>query len=96
MSRKAVWKVLNGFAIFRLKEQSGTAWSRLDDHGRKDHDLDGDHPQTIVFIALTKLNYDNGFFMSLEPGAYVCINSTADIVFPPSGGGLGIVMWLNI
>ncbi|KAM0714207.1 hypothetical protein Q7P37_009994 [Cladosporium fusiforme] len=97
VSRKKAWKVLNGFAVFKMKEQSGLAWSRLNDHGRTDADLDDqNHPQTIVFIALTHLNYDNGFFMPLEPGTYVCIDSAADIVYPPSGGGIGVMMYLNI
>lgn len=97
MSRKKAWKVLNGFAVFKMKEQSGVAWSRLCDHGRTDADLENkNHPQTIVFIALTKLDYDNGFFMPLESGTYVCIDSTADIVYPPSGGGMGVMMYLNI
>lgn len=57
---------------------------------------DAHRSQTVVFLALEDLNPDNGFFMYLQKGDDVCVDSKADVRFPPPGGGLGIVFILDL
>jgi len=88
---------VSGFGIFRMKPRDGPDWVLLDDHSRVDpHDTEGQIPQTVVFIALSHLDFDNGFFTSLEQGQDICIDSAAKIVYPPTGGGLGVAIWLKL
>jgi hypothetical protein len=80
-----------------MKPRDGPDWVLLDDHGRVDtQDTEAMHPQTVVFIALTHLGFDNGFFVSLEPGQDICIDSAAKIIYPPTGGGVGVAIWLKL
>lgn len=93
--------LVRAFCVFRLKALDGPKWEYLDDHGAHDDDDENDdvgepRPQTVVFIALTPLNQRNGFFIDLEPGQDVCVNSNAGLWFPPPGGGLGICLCLNL
>ncbi|KAK3670789.1 hypothetical protein LTR78_009361 [Recurvomyces mirabilis] len=91
--------VWSGFGVFRMKARGGGNWSLLDDHGRTDANEprhDDPLPQTVVFIALTRLDHSNGFFMPLEVGQDVCIDSKAEIVYPPTGSGLGLAIWLRL
>ena len=53
-------------------------------------------PQTVVFIALMDLDPSNGFFMSLKKGEDVCLDGNAVLRFPPAGGGLGLLLCLNL
>jgi len=82
-----------------MKAREGSNWSLLDDHGRPDADEPNSSeplPQTVVFIALTQLDHTNGFFVPLEVGQCVCIDSRARIAYPPTGGGLGLAVWLRL
>lgn len=90
--------LLSGFSIFRLKGREG-GWAALRDHGRPDPDeriTAVRKPQTVVFIALSRLDHENGFFISLQPGQDICVDSCATILHPPTGGGLGIAIWLKL
>ncbi|KAK4551406.1 hypothetical protein LTR86_011192 [Recurvomyces mirabilis] len=91
--------VWSGFGVFRMKAGGGGNWSLLDDHGRTDANEpthDESLPQTVVFIAFTRLDHSNGFFMPLEVGQDVCIDSKAEIAYPPTGSGLGLAIWLRL
>lgn len=89
--------IVSGFGIFRMKARPGPDWALLDDHGRPEQtEPDRHKPQTVVFIALSRLDRTNGFFMELEAGQDVCIDSNARIVYPSTGGGLGIAIWLRL
>ncbi|KAK4890419.1 hypothetical protein LTR49_028730, partial [Elasticomyces elasticus] len=90
--------LVSGFAIFRMKQRNdGPDWITLNDHGWPEpndpHDL---MPQTAVFVALSDLCYENGFFMDLKSGQDVCLDTKEDIVYPPKGGGLGVAFWLRL
>jgi hypothetical protein len=90
--------LVRAFCIFRLKGLDGQQWEFLDDHRvpTNDHSPEEEHPQTVVFIALTELNRHNGFFTDLEVGEDVCIDSAAGLLFPSEGGGLGVCLCLNL
>lgn len=90
--------LVRAFCIFRLKRFDGPRWESLDDHGvhTDDRGSEEQRPQTVVFIALTALSRHNGFFIDLRPGEDVCIDSGADLLFPPEGGGLGVCICLNL
>ncbi len=77
--------------MFRLKAVERQRWEPHEGLG-----IDDREPQTTIFIALENLNPENGFFMSMEHGRDVCLDSKADIRFPPTGGGLGIYIALDI
>ena len=82
--------LIKGFCIFRLKTPTVHSWISADGLG-----LDN-KSQTVVFVALQRLSADNGFFMTLEAGQDVCLDSKADVKFPPSGGGLGVFLSFKI
>ncbi|KAK6421571.1 hypothetical protein LTR95_016793 [Oleoguttula sp. CCFEE 5521] len=88
--------LVRAFCIFRLKKLDGPQWEFLDNYGAQDPRLEEQGPQTVVFIALTQLCHQNGFFINLEAGQDVCIDSTAGLIFPPEGGGLGVFVCLNL
>lgn len=90
--------LVRAFCIFRLKSLDGPQWEYLDDHGvhTDDHDCEEQRPQTVIFIALTELGRNNGFFLHLQPGEDVCIDSNAKLLFPPEGGGLGLCLCLDL
>lgn len=79
------------FFIFRLKADKEAGWGRPQGLGIKNQEQ-----QTIVFIALETLDVTNGFFMSLTQGGDVCLDSKADVQFPPTGGGLGMCIVLDL
>jgi hypothetical protein len=90
--------LVRAFCIFKLKAFDGQQWEFLDDHGLHSggHSSEKQRPQTVVFIALTELNRQNGFFMDLHVGQDVCVDSAAGLLFPPQGGGLGVCLCLNL
>lgn len=89
--------LVRAFCVFRLKALDGPQWEFLDDHGAyNDGDARDPRPQTVVFISLTHLSQQNGFFIDLEPGQDVCVDSVAGLMFPPEGGGLGVCLCLNL
>ena len=84
--------VLAGFCIFRLKEFDSKDWTLLNvSLGTGDPE-----PQTVIFIALQDLDSRNGFFMTLGRGNDVCLDSKPRIQLPPSGGGIGVYIALNL
>lgn len=89
--------LLCGFAIFRMKGREGGDWDRLDHHGRPDPIVPyRANPQAVVFIALSNLGWENGFFMELNSGQDVCLDIKTGLVYPRTGGGLGVVFWLRL
>lgn len=98
VKRKADAAILRGYGVFRLKAQEGPSWMELSRYSFVQGREEEEHPmpQALVFIALDTLGVHNGFFISLKAGQDVCIDSAATIVWPPTGGGLGIAIWLNI
>lgn len=98
VKRGADAAILRGYGVFRLKAQEGPSWMELSRYSFVPgwEEEERPKPQTLVFIALDALDVHNGFFISLKAGQDVCIDSAATIVWPPTGGGLGIVVWLNI
>ena len=51
---------------------------------------------TVVIIALEPLNHENGCFVNLAIGEYVCVDGNADVLIPGTGGGLGIFIDLDL
>jgi hypothetical protein len=51
-------------------------------------------PQTVCFLALEELSAKNGFFMLLQKGEDVCLDSRTEIQIPSSGGGRGLFIAL--
>lgn len=86
--------MLDGFCIFKIKEAENRQWRTPP--REKGLGTVKDEDQTIVFIALQDLGRLNGFFMSLDRGKDVCVDSKANILFPPSGGGIGVYIALNL
>ena len=86
-------QLVRAFGLFRLRARSdSTDWISVPDGlGNDARKL-----QTTVYIALMDLNPENGFFMHLRKGEDVCIDSKANIKFPPPGGGLGISFVLDL
>lgn len=90
--------LVSGFSVFRMKGREGD-WAALHDHGRPDREERETgirKPQTVVFIALSPLDHDNGFFVALQPGQDICVDSCATILHPSTSGGLGIAIWLKL
>lgn len=58
--------------------------------------MDDEEPQTIVFIALEDLGPENGFPFPLKRGQDVCVDGNLDVLIPPTGGGLGVVIVLRL
>lgn len=80
-----------------MKPRDGPDWVTVEDHGWPDYtDPDELMPQSVIFVALSKLSWDNGFFMDLEKGDSVCLDAKAKLLYPPTGGGLGIAFWLRL
>ncbi|KAK3723951.1 hypothetical protein LTR37_001435 [Vermiconidia calcicola] len=76
-------QLVRAFCICRFKQRSHKQWKRLPGGPG----MDGE-PQTVVCIALEDLGPDNGLFFELQSGKDVCIDGTDQILLPPSGGGL--------
>ena len=72
------------------------AKERLWDTKRDGLGTNQDQLETIVFIALEPLTPDNGFFMRLDEGQDVCLDSKASVQFPSTGGGRGVYIALKI
>ena len=90
-------QLVKAYCLFRLKARDGVEWHFLGDHGYYGVDeVEDQQPQTVAYIALTQLNRYNGFFVDLEPGQDVCVDSAAKVAFPPTGGGLGICICLKL
>ncbi|KAF7186198.1 hypothetical protein HII31_12440 [Pseudocercospora fuligena] len=80
--------LVRAFGIYRFKERSDR-WMWADPST-------DDEPQTLVCIALEDLSPENGFFMDLKAGQDVCIDGKDKILVPPTGGGLAILIWVDI
>lgn len=80
-----------GWVTCRMKQLPAPAWEDLPEGPGMD-----DRPQTVVCIALEDLGPHNGFFMNLSQGEDVCIDGKAQILLPPTGGGLGLLVWIHI
>lgn len=55
-----------------------------------------DNPQTMVCIALEDLGPKNGFFFELQLGKDVCMDGQDRIWLPPTGGGLSLLIWIDL
>lgn len=58
--------------------------------------MDDEEPQTIVFIALEDLGTENGFPFPLKRGQDVCVDGKLELLIPPTGGGLGMLIILRL
>lgn len=85
---------MRSFCIFRLKAFDTATWLLVPE--REGLGRDPKIRQTVVFVALTDLDTNNGFFMSLRKGQDVCVDSRAYVRFPPGGGGVGLYFCLNL
>lgn len=52
--------------------------------------------QTVVCIALEDLGPANGFLFDLRHGMDLCMDGGSTLLLPPSGGGKGIIIWLDL
>lgn len=55
-----------------------------------------DLPQTVVCLALCNLGPHNGFFLNLPFGQDICIDGKDRLILPPSGGGIGLLVWIDL
>ena len=55
-----------------------------------------DEPQAIVLIALEDLGPENGFFMELKKGEWVCKDGEQLVSLPSTGGGKGVFLALHM
>lgn len=89
--------LVSGFAIFRMKSREGDDWDTHTDHGRLDpRETNRYKAQSVVFLSLSDLSWENGFFMELKTGQYVCLDVDTELVYPRTGGGMGVVFWLRL
>lgn len=84
--------LIRTFCMFRLRPFSSPGWIPMSEGLGRDRGKQ----QTVVFIALTDLNPSNGFFLSLKKGEDVCVDGNELLRFPPTGGGLGVLLCLNL
>lgn len=84
-----------GFYLFRLRAKETTEWTRKLLGMQLDRTGDS-RPQTVVFIALEDLGPHNGFPMELRKGEDVCMDGNDALLFPPTDGGEGILICLNL
>ena len=95
----AEFGIVCGYCLFCLKKSvpepaETTIWKSMwkpDGLG-----VHGYHDEAVVFIALDDLGPENGFFMTLKSGQHVCVDSQAEILFPDTGGGRGIMFALRL
>lgn len=80
-----------GWVTCRLKQLPATEWEDLPEGPGMD-----DRPQTVVCIALEDLGPHNGFFLNLSQGEDVCMDGKSQILLPPTGGGLALLVWIHI
>ena len=66
-------------------------WKPLRGGAGIDEELD-----TLVCIALEDLDVSNGFILPLQFGQDVCVDGKDPILVPPTGGGMVLLVWVNI
>lgn len=84
--------LVRGYGVYRFKQLSDVGWKPL----RKGAGMDDGIADTVVCIALDDLNHDNGFFLNLRRGEDLCLDGGDDILLPPTGGGLALLIWIDI
>lgn len=84
-------RIIKWFALCTLKSTGGTKWARFTDGLAMDNE-----PQTFVFVALEALGPENGFPYALGRGQDVCMDGTSQLLLPPTGGGLVMIIVLRI
>lgn len=84
--------LVRGYGVYRFKKLSNTEWKPL----RKGAGMDDEFPDTVVCIALNDLGPENGFFTRLSRGEDLCLDGGDDILLPPTGGGLVMLLWIDI
>jgi hypothetical protein len=84
--------IIKWYCLFRLKSLGGKKWKDMPEGLR----IDDEEPQTFVFIALEDLGPENGFLFPLKRGQDVCVDGELNILIPPTGGGLGVVIVLRL
>ena len=84
-------QLVRAFGIYRFKQLSTEQWKPLPEGPG----MDG-NPQTMVCIALEDLGPQNGFFFDLQSGWDVCMDGKDRILLPPTGGGLGLLVWVDL
>lgn len=52
--------------------------------------------QAVIFVALEDLSPQNGFFMTLQKGHWVCKEGAEIVMQPSTGGGIGLFFALCI
>ncbi|GAM87630.1 hypothetical protein ANO11243_056570 [Dothideomycetidae sp. 11243] len=58
--------------------------------------VDWREPQIAIFIAVTDLGPENGFFTRLRRGQHIAVDNFASVTFPVTGGGRGVFMGLEL
>lgn len=83
--------LLRAWCLFKLKQVEGAGWKQVSG-GLATYD----EPQAIVLIALEDLSPENGFFMELRKGEWVCKDGEQAVALPSTGGGKGIFLALHM
>ena len=84
--------LVRGYGVYRFKKLSDVGWTLL----CKGAGMNDEIPDTVVCIALEDLNPDNGFFLHLRRGEDLCLDGGDDILLPPTGGGLALLVWVDV
>lgn len=83
--------LLHAWCMFSLKAVDSNGWRPI--LGGLSTDKT---PQATVFLATEDLGPDNGFFMRLQRGEWVCFDGTEGPEMPSTGGGRGLFFALRI
>ena len=100
-AEKAGPDLLLGWCAFRFKALPRNLLQRPVQGGILEEGLamSDEQPSTVVLIALDKWNDQNGFFkagLEMDAGDDICLDSSAKIQTPGTGGGLGVYIELKL
>lgn len=85
------------FGIYRFKEYASDQWELVKRPARSiDEAFEDKESQTMVCIALEDLGPDNGFPFRLQRGQDVCMDGNEALLLPPTGGGMAILIWIDL
>ena len=79
------------WCLFRFK-----ALSSMDSQNNSTDLALDERTQLLMFIALENLSSANGSFMDMQKGHWICIDGRQSVNLPPTGGGKGIYIVLDI
>ncbi|KAF2158939.1 hypothetical protein M409DRAFT_30570 [Zasmidium cellare ATCC 36951] len=79
------------FGVYKFKQY--TKWELVPHPARYNR---SSGTQTMICVALEDLSPSNGFPFELQCGQDVCIDGGADLFLPPTGGGMAVLIWIDL